>query len=293
MRGVDEHPTHIRATYGPERWGEVLGAHLTVDEPRDVIPTPFLALSDALDGGLRPGEFAVVAGYTEHGKSVFADQMADSAAAVGKRVHLYMTEMTAIERGLRLLSRRTGIAMRAIRRRRLSETHWKRLLQELSALPYGCTVVSDWSIDEVCRDIRRARWDMAVVDLMHGFPYKDERDLDAITQALVRAAKGSSVEHAGTTILATAHLNDGQMRDQRSPKRPKPGLHSIKGASSIKQFADVVAMVWQQDDDEGVPTGDGAIWLPKCRQGTHGGVEVTLAQGRFQLPSAVEFGAAA
>jgi replicative DNA helicase len=243
-------------------------------------PTPFTALTEGLDGGLRAGEVCIVAGYTSHGKSIVVDQFADTAAAAGKRVHLYMTEMTAVQRGLRLLARRTGIPMRALKRRDLTMDQSKRILTELQLLPYGCSIVADWPVDRVVDHVREHKWDMAVIDLIHGFHYTDERDLSKTSSALVRAAKGW---HPGTIVLAAAHLNDGQVRDQRSPKRPRPGLHSIKGTSSIKQDADVVMFVWRQDDEDGIPTEEAELWIAKNRDGGFAHTELRLDAGRMEF----------
>lgn len=266
-------------TFGAGRWADVL---LTALQSSDApaIPTPFRDITEGLDGGLRAGEVCIVAGYTSHGKSIVVDQFADTAAAAGKRVHLYMTEMTAVQRGLRLLARRAGIPMRDLKRRTLDASQYQLILAELEALPYGCSIVADWPVDQVVEHVRENRWDMAVVDLIHGFHYTDERDLSKTSSALVRAAKGW---HPGTVVLAAAHLNDGQVRDQRSPVRPRPGLHSIKGTSSIKQDADVVMFVWRQDDTDGTPTMEGELWIAKNRDGGFAHTELLLDPARMRF----------
>lgn len=253
-------------TYLSKEWAKVIRETLRSDR-RFAIPLPFAAMNEALDGGIAPGDVVLVAGYTSHGKSVFVDMVADTAAADGKSVHLYLTEMTAYERGVRLLARR-GIPFRRLRRRNLNEADWTKIDAELELLPYGCSIVSDWSIDDVVAHIVENKWDLAVVDLIHGFGYNDERELSRTSSAIVRAAKASAHDgHLGTAVVMAAHLNDGQMRDQRSPKRPMPGLHSIKGSSSLKQDADIVLFAWLQDSDDGTPTHEGAVWIAKSRNG--------------------------
>jgi replicative DNA helicase len=191
-----------------------------------------------------------------------------------------MTEMTAVQRGLRLLARKTGVPMRDLKRRTYNQDQARRILEALSQLPYGCSIVADWPVDRVVDHVREHKWDMAIVDLIHGFHYTDERDLSKTSSALVRAAKGW---HPGTIVLAAAHLNDGQVRDQRSPKRPRPGLHSIKGTSSIKQDADVVMFVWREDDDDGIPTQEAELWIAKNRDGGFAHTDLTLDPARMQF----------
>lgn len=262
-----------------EQWANVIVDALQ-ETAEASVPLPFPGLNEALDGGLRAGEVCLVAGYTSHGKSIFVDMIADKAAMQGRKIHLYLTEMTAAERGLRLLSRNCNIDFRKLRRRDLSDEDWRSIWRELNHLPYGCSIVSNWSVDDVVKHVHENRWDLAIVDLVHGFHYADERDLSKSSGALIRAAKGW---HPGTVMVAAAHLNDGQMRDARSPKRPRPGLHSIKGSSSLKQDADVVMFVWLQDDEVGVPTHTGEVWIGKNRQGGFAAVEVVLKPQRMRF----------
>lgn len=265
-------PKPTSDSFDSDQWAQLIADALQRD-PAPAIPLPFPKLTDALDGGLRAGEVCVVAGYTSHGKSVWLDMMADTAAANGRRVHLYLTEMTAVARGMRLLARRANVPLRALKRRNLSNDQMKRVLDELKQLPYGCSIVAGWNIETVVKHVTANKWDMAVVDLIHGFHYTDERELSKTSSALVAAAKSWQ---PGTTLVAAAHLNDGQMRDARSPRRPRPGLHSIKGSSSLKQDPDVVMFVWRQDTDDGVPTDDGEIWIAKNRDGDFAAMDVLL-----------------
>lgn len=265
-----------KGTLTKEQWADLIGNQLEAPDD-DVIPVPFRGLREPLDGGLRPGQVCLVAGYTSHGKSVVVDQLADHAALSGRRVHLYLTEMTAYARGLRLLARMTRVPFAKLKRRELDPDQWARVVKQLNELPYGISIVSDWTVEDVVADIRENRWDVAVVDLIHGFHYADERDLSKSSSAIVRAAKGSATDgHSGTAIICAAHLNDGQMRDSRSNRRPRPGLHSLKGSSSLKQDADVVLFVWREDNEQGFPDPDGALWVAKNRDGGLGGVDVTF-----------------
>lgn len=265
-----------KGTLTAAQWADVIGERLEASDD-NVIPVPFRGINGALDGGLRPGQVCLVAGYTSHGKSVIVDQLADHAAASGRKVHLYLTEMTAYARGLRLLARTTRVPFSRLKRRELDADQWRRVVDALNKVPYGCSIVSDWTVEDVVADIREHGWDVAVVDLIHGFHYADERDLSKSSSAIVRAAKGSAQDgHPGTAIICAAHLNDGQMRDSRSNRRPRPGLHSLKGSSSLKQDADVVMFIWRKDDEDGLPEPEGALWVAKNRDGGMGAVDVVL-----------------
>lgn len=268
-------PIHVPVADRPPRprltaadWRKALTNYIDGHDQQPAWPIPFATLEDAADGGIRAGEVWILAGYTNHGKSIYADMLADTCSAAGANVHLYMTEMTIVQRGLRLLARRTGIPFRNLRQRKLSDNDLALARREIALLNYGATVVTDWTPQHVATDIRATGVNVAIIDLLHGFHYSDERQLSEFIAAFAGAATtDGGGTGTGSAIVLVCHLNDTQMRDSRSPARPKPGLHSLKGATSIKQRADTVLFTWLQDDDDGIPTDYGEVWIAKARNG--------------------------
>lgn len=279
-----------RDSLSPVQWAEVLAEYLGEEQQAGFIPMPFPTLTHAMGGGMQTGEMLLISGYTNHGKSVVADQMLDMAANRGLRAHLYMTEMTAAQRGLRLISRRTGIPFGRLRSRALDKEQWVKVTTELQRLPYGCSIVSDWDIEDVSRDALRARYDLVVIDLIHGFRYDDERGLDHLSKSAQRLARVSTTKEGwrGCAVVIVAHLSGGQMVGSRTLKRPKPGLQHLKGSTSLSQDPDFVMFVWQQDDDHGHPTGEGEVYIPKARSGENEVVKVRLNPRhlRFEVAAA-------
>jgi hypothetical protein len=260
-----------------DRWRQVLTEIVDGNGTEHTpIPQPVENLNQATYGGVRPGELVVVAGYTSHGKSVLADMILDHAAADGRRCHLYMTEMTLRDRGERLLARRTGIPFGRIRRRDLHDHDRDELRAAIEALDYGATLASDWTVEHVCQDIARCGWDLAVVDLLHGFQYDGERELTQHVKALAAAARASTKHGPGTCLVLACHLNDGQMAGRADIRAPKPGKHSLKGASSIRQDADTIILTWLEEDEHGVAGTDGEVWIAKGRNSGSRAVEVSL-----------------
>jgi hypothetical protein len=272
-RASDDAPLFLREDDRPPRprlsvvdWSRALGDYFDSDSPVVSWPIPFAKLADASDGGMRPGELWVLAGYTSHGKSIYGDMTLDLASSAGARCHLYMTEMTLVQRGLRMISRRLGVPMTKLRRKDLTDWELDLVREEVKRLPYGASIVTDWAPRHVAMDIQASRTQVAVVDLLHGFHYENERQLSLFVHEFANAA-ASDAGGGGCAVMLLCHLNDIQMKDSRSARRPKPGMHSLKGASAIKQRADTVMFTWLEDDEDGVPTEDGAVWIAKGRNG--------------------------
>lgn len=281
-QAADSAPPHLPEEQRPPRprlsvadWRTAILEHLEGTASTPAWPIPFRDLMDATDGGIRPGEIWVIAGWTSAGKSIFTDAIADTASASGASVHLYLTEMTVVQRGLRMVARKTGLPMRGLRRADLTGTQLDRARKALGELRYSASVVTDWTPEQVAADIRATKTNVAIVDLLHGFDYQDERELSGIVSRFAQAAT-TDAGGAGSAIVLVCQLNDGQMRDARSARRPKPGMHSLKGSSWIKQRADVVCFVWRKDDEDGMPTDEGEIWIAKNRNGATATVPVRL-----------------
>lgn len=273
-------PPRMRGTYTPGEWANVARKGLKNPENRNlIVPSPFTKLNEGMGGGLRPGQLAVVAGYTSHGKSVFVDQWADAAAKSGKSVHLYLTEMTAYERSLRYVARHANAPFKDLVSWNVDDADWESIELALEKLPYGCTIWTGETLNEVCEHIKASKWDLVILDLIHGFPYADERELSNLISIAERTARASTLGNDGgngTSIIVVAHLNSSQFKDQVNAARPRPGLQSLKGASTLNQNPDVIVFVWQEDDQNGRPSGQGDIWTAKSRQSRLGGVKVRL-----------------
>ena len=242
-------------------------------------PIPFPTIRDFTDGGIRPGEVWVIAGWTSHGKSIVADMVLDTVAASGARAHLYATEMTLVQRGFRAIARRSGLLSASALRRHhpdkptLNAGELEIAQHQVEELRWGMTPVRDWTPRHVALDIVASRTQVAVVDHLHDFHYRDEREL-ARHVGEFTAAVGSDAAglHGGSAVVLLCQLNESQMRDSRSGQLPRPGLHSLKGASAIKQKADVVMFVWLDTDEDGLPNEgpdgvEGELWVAKGRNG--------------------------
>lgn len=219
---------------------------------------------------LKRGTLHLWGGWTSHGKSVWVDQIARELDEQGANVWAWLNEMTAKERMDRLVSAKTGIALDRIEAGLLTTgDEYGAVLKALENIPFQIVECPGWTAEAICRDIRIRRPDVAVVDILHNVPYRDERDLASICLTFANTAK-----LADCCIIATVHLNRSGIV---GAARPHPVMHHIKGASAFEQIADLVGMVWRQDDETtGRPQANGQLYTLKVRQGSPEGYPVLL-----------------
>jgi replicative DNA helicase len=244
----------------------------------EAFPWPFDRLGELVQ--MKRGTVTLVAGWTSHGKTTFVDQCARKLNASGVRVIAWINEMTPIERAQRNVAAVSRIDLSRILRGTLHPNEYGTYGDGLKHIPFDIVDATGWSMEEIARDMRQRRPDVAIVDILHLIPYRDERDLARISQILNAASK-----QADCHILATGHLNEKLVV---GAARPQPTLGAIKGASALKQDADNVLFVWREDDpDTGLPTNNGQIYFAKARQGQVGGVPVIFdgERSEFRLDS--------
>jgi replicative DNA helicase len=216
---------------------------------------------------MAPGTVHLWGGWTSHGKTVWIDQVARELHKQGATVWAWLNEMTADERMCRFTSAATGIELRKVMENNLTEHEKGRVASALSRIPFGIVECPGWNAEDIARDIRVRQPDVAIIDILHRIPYRDERDLARISQLL-----GDTAKLARCVVLCTVHLNRGRII---GAARPQPTLGDIKGASAFEQDADVVGMVWREDDPtSGRPQDHGLIYTLKQRMDVPGGVPV-------------------
>lgn len=230
----------------------------------DTIALPFTTLNEILNGGLRPGDVSLVAGWTSMGKSVWVDQILGHAAGDGRRSHAYINEMSPTDRALRTIARTSDVPFRALMARTLDATQAKTAAAAAAALPFGVTDIAGWPAPEIARHIRRHRWDICVVDLFNVIPGAQKTDTaDEISATLNAAARQS-----GTHVLLVCQLN--QARNDGVIRKP-PVLRDIRTTGQL--FADAGNVIFVHRDEEEIIDASGY----------RTGVAQTLPEGQIRV----------
>jgi replicative DNA helicase len=255
---------------------EILDQHLS-DGGGEVWPWAFEAMNEWTNGGARRGEVTLVGGHSTHGKSTVIDQCASGFNRKGLEVHAWLNEMTPLQRACRLVAAPSGVHFSKIMRGELTEAEQARVRDAMTRLPYGITNAAGWSAEEIARDIRRRRPDVAVVDIVHKIPHQDEKDLARISRVLNAVA-----QQANCHLLLAVHLNEG--RKNMDGTKPRPTVVDIKGSGSFKNDADNVFFIYrQQEEGTGLPRPEGWLYAGKTRNGQPGEVAVELIPARMRF----------
>lgn len=269
-------------TFEPPELFDKLIDHLDAP-PETGIPWPFAKLNRLL-GPMKPGQVTLIGGHTSHGKSVLLDQMLETARKHGARCHLYLTEMRELERVLRFISRRTGILFRELERKvNLTDSERTAIIQAGNEIPFGITNAAEWTAPEIAFHVRRHRWEVVGLDLLHLIPYADEAELRRISATL-----NAMTKLADCHLLACVHLNEKRVT---AGVRPRPSIGDIRDSGMLKNDADTVIFVHREQDPatfEILP--DAIVFVAKARHGEVGGLPVTFhgRRLRFELPTIVE-----
>lgn len=228
------------------------------------VPTQLEGL-DRILGGFQPSDLLILAGRPSMGKTALAVTIAANAAAQAAAgidaerlkhenftVGVFSLEMAAEQLAQRLLSAESQIPSDELRRGKLDESEWERVVRASQALAGRPMFIDDTPALSVSALRSRARrlmrthgLSMLVVDylqLMRGSSAASQQnrvqEISEITQALKAIAKELNIP-----VLALSQLS--RAVESREDKRPL--LSDLRESGSIEQDADVVMFVYREE----------------------------------------------
>ena len=227
------------------------------------VPTGLDAMDERL-GGLQPSDLIILAARPSMGKTALAINMAANAAArkaVGKyreslesdhyAVAIFSLEMSAEQLTMRLLSTEARIGGDDLRRGKLDDADFKKVVQASQSLASRPLFIDDTPALSVAalrtrarRLMRRHGLSLIVVDYLQllrpvttGGQVNRVQEISEITQSLKAIAKELNVP-----VLALSQLS--RAVEQREDKRPQ--LSDLRESGSIEQDADVVMFIYRE-----------------------------------------------
>lgn len=253
----------------------------TIDDTLDSFEHPLTAVAtgwpdlDTLIKGWRPGGLYVVAARPGVGKSIIGAQAAVELAKSGV-VAFSSLEMPRTELETRIVAHLAHVNLSRIDGRTMTEEDWARIARhrgELADLRLAIDDRSRVSVADVRAHARAAsrRGPLAgvVVDYLQlmSSPPGDRRSRQEVVASFSRDLKILAKE-LQVPVIALSQLNRGP--EARQDRRPT--LADLRESGAIEQDADVVMLLHETDEGEGV---DIDLLLAKNRQGQKDVVRLT------------------
>lgn len=242
------------------------------------ISTTFRTI-DNQNGGLRPGQLAILGARPSVGKSALAAAIAIEAARQGHPTGIISLEMQAHELMGRLLSRETRIPHRTIDRNLITTPEGRNTLhhamQALAALPLWFADSAQLTIHDIRARAEKLKRNhhlgLLVVDYLQLVqePHNTNRSREQGISAISRGLKMLAME-LQIPVLALSQLN----RESENRANKRPTMADLRESGAIEQDADIVMLLhrdWRSGittDPHGSSTEDQAdLFIAKWRNG--------------------------
>ena len=205
------------------------------------IPT----LDEAI-GGLYPGELTTIAGKSGGGKTALALQILRNVISQKKKVLLISGEMSDIQILFRNIASLTGISIKKMKDRNLSENEMRKYIEALSILSAGDYLhINDntYTLSGIKREINRIKPDLVIIDYLQILEHEGPEQGEAKLAELSRKVKKMTIDF-NIPIIELAQLND-----ETKGKRPQ-GDTPMRGSKQIYMDANNVIYLHRPLDGE-------------------------------------------
>jgi replicative DNA helicase len=239
---------------------------------------------DMMLGGFQPGNLIVIAARPSLGKSALVCNIAENVAAKqGQAVAFFSLEMSEAELAHRFISCRARIANDRLRKGKVSERDWPRVVRacnELESAPLWLDDSSDLSLLDLRAKARRLASSegglgLVIVDYMQLMRAEDPRanrveQVGQFSRGLKVLARELNVPVIGLSQLSRAP-------ELRPDKRPM--LSDLRESGSIEQDSDVVIFIYRDAVyDEDADPSEAELLVRKHRNGPVGDVPVVFLE---------------
>ncbi|MFT4048557.1 MAG: replicative DNA helicase [Solirubrobacterales bacterium] len=255
-------------------------------------PTGFRDI-DELTGGLQPGNLIIVAARPAMGKSALVANIAENTALAGYPVAIFSMEMSKTELSQRFISSQARISGDDMRKGRIKQTDWPKVLEAAQAFdsaPIWIDDSSDINITELRAKARRLHGRYAnvkmgdtektglgliIVDYLQLLRANDGRD--SRVEQVAQMSRGLKIlaRELSVPVIAVSQLS----RAVESRQPPKPQLADLRESGQIEQDADVVCFIYREEyymREESERPGEADVIFAKHRNGPVGDVALTF-----------------
>ena len=255
-------------------------------------PSGFTDLDDRT-GGFQRGNLIVVAARPSMGKSAFVANVAENAAlGIGHPEHrahpvvLFSLEMSESELAQRFVASQARIAGDELRRGRVAEQKWPKILEatnRLSKAPLYIDDSSDIGVLEVRAKARRLHHQLEhagglgliIVDYLQLMRHEGrvENRVEQVSQ--VSRGLKSLARELDVPVIAVSQLS--RAVEQRGGEK-RPILSDLRESGAIEQDADLVMFLYREEyyQQDSERPGEADLIVAKHRNGPVGDVVLTF-----------------
>ena len=239
---------------------------------------------DEKTGGFQPGNLIIIAARPSMGKSALVANVAENAVLAGHAVALFSLEMSESELAQRFVASQARIKGEDLRRGKVAEQRWPKILeacQRLAEAPLYVDDSSDTGVLEVRAKARRLHHQidgglgLVIVDYLQLMRHEGrvESRVEQVSQ-ISRGLKGLARE-LNVPVIALSQLSRGV--EQRGGDK-RPVLSDLRDSGAIEQDADLVMFIYRDEyyDKESERPGEADIIIAKHRNGPVGDVVLTF-----------------
>jgi replicative DNA helicase len=240
---------------------------------------------DEVTGGFQPGNLIVLAARPSMGKSALVTNIAENAALDhGRPVALFSLEMSEAELSQRFLASQAKIKGEDLRKGRLTETKWPKILaasEKLSRAPLFVDDSSDLGIMEVRAKARRLHSQtpgglgLVIVDYLQ-LMRADER-IESRVQQVGQMSRGLKIlaRELDVPVIALSQLS--RAVEQRGGEKI-PILSDLRESGNLEQDADAVIFIYREEyyEEDSEREGEADLIIAKHRNGPIGRVVLTF-----------------
>jgi replicative DNA helicase len=239
---------------------------------------------DEKTGGFQGGNLIVIAARPSMGKSALVANIAENAVLGGHAVALFSLEMSESELAQRFVASQARIKGEDLRRGKVAEQRWPKILeacQRLAQAPMFVDDSSDTGVLEVRAKSRRLHHQtegglgLIIVDYLQLMRHEGrvESRVEQVSQ-MSRGLKGLARE-LDVPVIALSQLS--RAVEQRGGEK-KPILSDLRESGAIEQDADLVMFIYREEyyDKDSERPGEADIIIAKHRNGPVGDVVLTF-----------------
>ena len=209
---------------------------------------------DELTGGFQPGNLIVLAARPSMGKSALVANIAENAALAGYPVALFSLEMSESELAQRFVASQARVKGEELRRGRVAEARWPKILeacQRLGDAPLFVDDSSDTGVLEVRAKSRRLHHQLEerglgliIIDYLQLM--RHEGRIESRVEQVGQISRGlkSLARELRVPVIALSQLSRNV--EQRAGDK-KPILSDLRESGQIEQDADLVMFIYRDE----------------------------------------------